>query len=101
MTTPGNLFIIYKEYLKDLSDYGMSIYKNILILWDEDQDTRIFEFIDNLDKLDLNSLQIVHEHEGTLCLYWKISPPSKYINCLAQIKDDSWIIQNTILPNLP
>jgi hypothetical protein len=56
---------------------GMSIYKNVLILWDEDFDTTIHNFIDSLG-IDAKSLCAAMERKGILNLLWHDFIPEKY-----------------------
>ena len=56
---------------------GMSIHKNVLILWDEDFDTTIRNFIDNLG-IDAKSLCAAMERKGSLYLLWHDLIPEKY-----------------------
>ena len=56
---------------------GMSIHKNVLILWDEDFDTTIHNFIDNLG-IDAKSLCAAMERKGRLYLLWHDLIPEKY-----------------------
>ena len=61
------------------AECGFSIYKGLLIQWDEDRDTRILAFIDKLNHAERKHLLIAAEHEGTLSLKWdKTGPPEKY-----------------------
>ncbi len=55
--------------------YGCSFYRGALVVWDEDFDTRVLDFLDELpDDVRLH-LFAVSEHEGTLGLAWKSTPP--------------------------
>lgn len=60
------------------SGHGFSLYRGILVLWDEDRDTRILSMIDGMEDKDREQLVIAQEHEGTLVLLWKKYIPSKY-----------------------
>lgn len=58
---------------------GFSIYRNILVQWDEDGDDRVLWFIDHLSERVREQLLIVQEHEGELALRWKLGwAPSGY-----------------------
>lgn len=56
---------------------GMSIYKNVLILWDEDFNIILYNFIDSLG-IDSSSLCAVMERKGRLYLLWHDVIPEKY-----------------------
>ena len=81
----GNLPIFYESDFPNAATHceqaecGFSIYRGVLIQWDEDHDERILEFIDQLDHEHRRHLLIAQEHEGCLCLRWDSSgPPEKY-----------------------
>jgi len=58
--------------------FGFSIYKNVLIQWDEDYDKRILNFIDQMPEKYRNNLLFCHEHEANLLLFWCKEVPVKY-----------------------
>src|SRR6185503_18619950 len=53
---------------------GFSIYRGVLVQWDEDHDERIFKFLDQLPAKILDKLLVVQEHEASLVLVWAPSP---------------------------
>lgn len=55
--------------------YGYSIYKGVLVQWDEDRDTRVLQMLNELPERIINMLIAVHEHEGGLFLIWKDHKP--------------------------
>jgi hypothetical protein len=59
----------------DQQECGYSVYKGVLVQWDEDQDARVFDFIDDLDGYTRCCLAAVQEHEGNLALLWKKQGP--------------------------
>ena len=54
-----------------------NIYKDVLVLLDEDYDSRIYNFIDSLG-ISSKSLCAVMENEGRLFLLWQDDIPEKY-----------------------
>jgi len=56
---------------------GISSYRNTLVLWDEDTDTRVFDLIDDLTDVERQLLLAVHEHEGSVLFFWKSTEPPK------------------------
>ena len=69
----------FHDFAEVMDDgYGFSIYRGILIGWDEDYDTRIFRFIDEMTKADRRGLIGAAEHNGRLFLLWKNLVPYKY-----------------------
>ncbi len=57
----------------------VSVYKNVIIGWDEDRDKRVLEFLRNIENdghlLDLLAIQ---EHEASIALFWSCAPPDSY-----------------------
>lgn len=51
-------------------DYPMTVYKGVLVVYDEDKDDRIKTFIRRLSKDERENLLIAEEHEGCLHLVW-------------------------------
>jgi len=75
------------------SECGFSIYQGVLIQWDEDQDDRVLEFIDNLRDCERSELAIVQEHEGTIALLWRNTVPSGYEEGnYIEVGNDAWEI---------
>lgn len=75
------------------SECGFSIYQGVLIQWDEDQDDRVLEFIDNLRDCERYELAIVQEHEGTIALLWRSTVPSGYEEGnYIEVGNDAWEI---------
>lgn len=54
---------------------GFCSYKDVLVFFDDDLDTRIFDFIDGLSDHRRNNLYAVGEHEGSLSMVWRCKPP--------------------------
>jgi hypothetical protein len=54
-----------------------NIYKDVLVLLDEDFDSRIYNFIDSLS-VESKKLCAVMENEGSLFLLWHNDIPEKY-----------------------
>ena len=54
------------------------VYKDVLVLLDQDCDSRIYNFIDSL-RIDSKKLCAVMENEGRLFLLWHNDIPEKYI----------------------
>lgn len=48
------------------SECGLSLYKGVLVVWDEDRDTRVLKFIDGLTPEDREQILVVQEHEGSI-----------------------------------
>ena len=57
---------------------GYNIYNGVLVLLDEDYDSRIYNFIDSLG-IESKSLCAAMENEGSLFLLWHDKIPDDYI----------------------
>lgn len=76
--------------------YGFSIYRGVLIQWDEDKDKRILTFIDQLTAGIRCQLAIVQEHEGSLGLIWRQAVPSGYeAGKEFEVEGDYWVVQKS------
>ncbi len=79
---------------------GMSVYKDTLVLWDEDVDSRVIGLLDSMLGYHLEKLAAVYEHEGGVLMYWKGAIPDKYADgSQIGISDgDSWSITSHVVP---
>ena len=59
--------------LDDFPSYAgsISVYKNIIVCWDDDYDGRIVEFLDTLDNLTRSCILAIGEHKGSIFFLWK------------------------------
>lgn len=86
--------------LSDLAEefpifYGFTIYRNVIVVWDEDQDSRIFLFIDELDDRECKHLIAAYESEGGLKLLWddyQNIPTFLHDGQGSQVDSDWWTI---------
>lgn len=60
------------------AECGFSLYRGILVQWDEDQDERILSFVDSLPDHIRVRLLVAQEHEAALALRWKGPTPDGY-----------------------
>lgn len=51
--------------------FGISIYRGIIVIWDEDHDARILRFVDNLTNDELKYVIAVHERKGSLSIVYR------------------------------
>ena len=76
--------------------YGLTIYRGVLVQWDEDKDERVLTFINELADRVRRQLAIVQEHEGCLGLVWHTSEPSGYeMGEEFEVEGDFWVIQTS------
>ena len=81
-------------------NYGFSLYRGLLVQWDEDEDHRVLTFIDNLPDSTRNELLVVQEHEAGLGLLWDTHVPSGYENDRnIEIEGDTWVIHSSVAPS--
>jgi len=71
----GAVVVIETTQLPGDSYYGMSVYRDVLVLWDEDYDTRVLDFIDDMGTVYRDNLLAVRENKGSLDLRWKADQP--------------------------
>ncbi len=57
---------------------GFSIYRGVLVQWDEDHDERVLTVLDQMPPHILDQLIITQEHEGGICFVWKGAVPKGY-----------------------
>lgn len=69
----------------------VSTYNGVIVIWDEDYDTRVLGFIDTLSPAVRSNLLTVHEHEGTIELLWAGSVPPNFVRGgMIEIADGDW-----------
>jgi len=83
----------------DQGSCGFSVYRNVLIQWDEDHDLRIMDFIDALPKVLRKNLVVVQEHEGNINFVWSLFVPRGYESeKMVDVPDgDCWYIMSSIV----
>ena len=58
---------------------GLSLYRGVIVCWDEDRDTRVLNFLDAMHSAERDKLFAVHESKACLRLVWRGSfIPSLY-----------------------
>jgi len=78
--------------------YGFSVYKNIFIQWDENHDTRVLTFIDEMADVYRDLLIMCHYRKGSLMLVWKNQIPYIYTeNKSVSVQEDEWYICSSVL----
>lgn len=73
--------------------YGVSVYRGVLIVWDEDHDNRVVEVIDQLlgeyQRKDYQLL-VANESEGHIKLIWDVIPDRAPIDVVSSCDNDVW-----------
>tara|TARA_R110000803_G_scaffold82603_2_gene148771 strand:+ start:544 stop:885 length:342 start_codon:yes stop_codon:yes gene_type:complete len=60
--------------------YGFSIYRGVLVVWDEDWDKRILRVVDNIPPYERDELVAIQESKAWISFLWQDSPPRDYYN---------------------
>lgn len=55
-----------------------SMYRGVIVCWDEDLDARVLDLIDSMDGDDRDELFAIHEHAGSVSFKWKSTIPHNY-----------------------
>ena len=77
---------------------GFSLYRGVLVQWDEDHDLRVLELLDQLPACDLNRLLVIQEHEGSVAFLWHSLPVNyqRYQEgCQIDMLGDLWTISSS------
>lgn len=95
-------FLGVKDFPPPSRQVGFSIYKGILVIWDEDIDGRVLRFIEELPTHLSDKLVLVAESEGVLFLRWDsahlpggVVPASFKDGQMVDVGNDSWDIQES------
>lgn len=71
--------------------HGFSVYRDVLIFWDEDYDNRIITLIDSLPEAVRNILVAIREHEGSLQVVWSTKcDDAEYLDEGVTVHNDWW-----------
>ncbi|HNW10975.1 MAG TPA: hypothetical protein PKI71_06380 [Candidatus Rifleibacterium sp.] len=57
---------------------GFSVYRGVLVQWDEDHDERVLNLLDDMPAWVIDELLCVQEHEGSAAFVWKRFIPNGY-----------------------
>lgn len=79
-----------------LLDKGFSYYNQVVIFWDEDYDSRVFEAVNKLNCAnDEHSYVVaVSEHEGLIEVYWNQLPTSDLLLDTLEVNGDCWSVSH-------
>jgi len=85
---------------KNQSDCGFSIYRGVLVQWDEDQDERVLQLLDELPAWVVDRVLVVQEHEGTVEFLCKTKVPQPIKpGTTVHVGDDVWCVESLSIPN--
>lgn len=73
-----SLRIIDQTALPPWSKGEMTMHRNVLVVWDEDRDLRVLQWIEAQSCEIVDELLVVSEHKGSLWLMWKLLVPEGY-----------------------
>lgn len=75
---------------------AVSLYRGVLVQWDEDYDTRVLTMIDDLPTDVRQRLLFATEHEGSVELTWRDSVPEGFEqdnpHGIETSDGDNWVI---------
>lgn len=72
---------------------GYSLYRGVLVQWDQDRDERVLDFVDGLPAAVLEGLLVVQESKGMLALRWADDVPADYTEGhMVDATGDLWTI---------
>ena len=79
---------------------GLSVYRGVLVQWDEDQDTRILGVIDKMPASVVDRLLVTQKHEGIISFVWDGPVPHGYeagkdVVAFDEEGEDYWIIHTS------
>jgi len=79
------------------SEFGFSIYRGVVVQWDDDHDERILAVIDQMPGRILDKLLVIQEHKGVIACVWRNSIPKGYEdnNSIVAEDGDYWTTVNT------
>lgn len=91
--------VINLDGLRVTTEYGVSVYRQALICWDEDFDSRVLKAVDQLiERGNDVSNSVFQEHEGNLVII------SDHFIFLAndnsiEVENDYWTVEREEFPN--
>jgi hypothetical protein len=101
-TLPG-LPVFLKTDLPNMATHGnqdecgFSIYRGVLIQWDEDEDTRVVGFISAMPEEVRDGLLVIQEHEGNLGFIWADRIPKGYNEGdQLEVNGDVWTVMHSV-----
>lgn len=81
------------------NEAGMSRYKNVVVVWDNDYDERVLAFVDGFfleDGEQFKNLVAVREHDGEInLLFFGFVPRGYTEGDTVEVCDDTWVIGKT------
>lgn len=77
---------------------GSFLYKNVIVIFDEDKDLRIFDFIDRLPEYARQQILFLRETQANVDIFWKSSGKlyTKKIQDI-DIGGDTWTITHHVV----
>lgn len=82
------------QNLKDVArslDYGISLYRGIIVIWDEDHDPRVFTLIDEYFQIGTKKPFAINEHEANVSILWKEESDASNGMVDYDVEDDNWV----------
>jgi len=93
----AKLYSIFNDNGCLSATHGITIYRGVIVYWDEDYDKRILQFLDNMSSIDMEQLVAVQETKGFINAIWKDKVPRKYFDGHEiSLDNDIWIFNKSI-----
>lgn len=85
------------------SGHGLTLYRGVLVCWDQDRDTRVLEMIDDMLREDREELVAVQESKGCLELVWRscCPNPAYHEGSFVSVAGDSWSVYRSAPLSVP
>ena len=101
----NKLLHIHKDHLSQeiqdaIDNYGFTIYKGVLVVWDKGEDKKVLKVVDQVSKKYSEQLLIVHLDSKVLEMLWNGDVPKGFQSNLITsivgdhltVLSDSWLI---------
>ena len=75
---------------------SLSVYRGVIVHWDEDHDSRVLNLIDDMTEKDRHNLVAIHEREGQASYVWNGKTPAQYEEGVNTRCGDHWPCSETI-----
>ena len=82
---------------------GWSLYKNVVILWDDDYDTRVLYLIDDYladCPMPLQELHAIHERKGFITVFTEYALTAEQLGLFDRLFEGSGCVANVLLEDL-
>lgn len=85
------------DHLQQLctTEHGISIHGGIIVIWDEDRDSRVLTFIDDYFQIGSVKPIAVREHKGVVYFLWNDFDDGHYCGAMDYaVEGDAWVAEH-------